>query len=658
MKTKKQHSLIILLMIFAMNGTSQQSGLAWFKSIASSGLDHSPGIAIDTAGQVFIAVNFSSPLTLETSGNSDTLDPGLHGEAIVAQINTENGSLVRYFHLSSPGHIAITGIGFYLQRLVVSGSCHDSVFIKPSGGQASYLGGGTDTHTGFQLFCGIEGENPTFTQPASAALRAGFEHIGVADSLLVTTGKYLPDSVAARRVMITKGAAASRPIYLPGNTYEMEINDLGFAFGHLFVCGSFRDSLQLYNGTLFALAGKEAFVALADTIDSTYLNIPLSWHGLQDAHAVALATYDASLWVAVNFSDTLYHGSDHRLDGRGGTEAALFRYDSLLQLQATYHLKGNRSERIERLFVTGNQLYVLGNLSSDSCSLLHDGNTVLELGHGFGTGAHTLLSIDTSGTAELVWMAKEGRLGKLTGVYKISPTETLLSGLYGSTITIDSVPFNPFGIQDVYVLRIDDICLSRLKTSKEIFKFCQGDSLELRLAKAGPDHVLQPTGKSSDYFHVRMPSTYSIQYESECGCIEADSLQFEWYKPLPGEKPLKVVQAGINTFRLADGGIIELRYAGECAQAYEPLQAQFGLQPNPVTNQCYLMAALPEAGALRMELTDVHGAMVWQNMQTLGSGSHQLPVAVHTLQPGSYMLRLYFDTGLKTNQTVLKLTKL
>ncbi|KAF0128623.1 MAG: hypothetical protein FD155_3072 [Bacteroidetes bacterium] len=658
MKTKIQHSLIILLMVVAMNAMSQQSGLAWFKSIASSGVDHSPGIAIDTAGQVFIAVNFSSPLALEAGGGSDTLDPGLHGEAIVAQISTENGSLVRYFHLSSPGHIAITGIGFYLQRLVVSGSCHDSVFIKPSGGQASYLGGGTGIHTGFQLFCGIEGDNPTFTQPASAALRAGFERICVADSLLVTTGKYLPDSVAARRVMITKGAAGSRPVYLPGNTYEMELNDLGFAFGHLFVCGSFRDSLQLYNSTLYALAGKDAFVALADTIDSTYLNIPLSWHGLQDAHAVALATYDASLWVAVNFSDTLHHGVDQRLDGRGGGEAALFRYDSLLQLQATYHLKGNRSERIEKLFVSANKLYVLANVSSDSCELIHTGNSPLPLGHSYGTGAHTLLSIDTSGAADLVWMAREGRLGRLTGVHKISPTETLLSGLYGNTITIDSVPYEPYGIQNVYVLRIDDLCLSRLKTSKETFKFCQGDSLLLAYALPSPGNVLQPTEKSSDQFYVSRPGTYIIPYESECGCLDADTLQFEWYKPRPGENPLAVVQSGINAFRLAEGGIIELRYAGECTQAYEPRQAQFSLQPNPSKTHSYLMATLPEAGVLLMELTDGHGAVVWQNKHTLVSGSHQLPVAVQTLQPGSYFLRLHFDTGLKTSHAVLKLTRL
>lgn len=658
MKTKIQHSLIILLMVISVAGNAQQNGLAWFRSIATEGVDHSPGFAVDSDGQVFVAVNYASPLKLETTTGTDSLNPGLHGQALVAQISTANGSIQGYFRFSSPGHIAITGIGFHLHRMVVSGSSHDSVWLHPQQGDSLFVGGGAGVHSGFQLFCGPGGENPVFSQPAVAALRSGFEHICSADSLLVTTGKYLPDSVTLRRVMIAKGDGQSRQLSLPETTGTMELNDLCMAFGRLFAGGAFRDSLQTTRGAIYALAGKDAFVAVADTIDSTYLNVPLAWHGLQNAQVAALAAFDASLWVAVNFSDTLHHAGGPLLGGRGGSEAALFRYDSLLQLQATYHLKGNRSERIERLFVTGNQLYVLGNLSSDSCSLLRDGNAVLELGHGYGTGAHTLLRINTEGQAGLVWMAKEGRLGKLTGVYKISPTETLLSGLYGSTITIDSVPYEPYGIQDVYVLRIDDICLSRLKTSKQTFRFCAGDSLELRLAIAGPGHVLQATGKSSDYFFVREPGTYSIPYESDCGCLEADSLQFEWYKPVSGEQALAMLQAGINAFRLADGGLIELRYAGECAQAYEPLQAQFGLQPNPVTTQCHLMAALPEAGALRMELTDGHGAVVWQNMQTLGSGSHQLPVAVQTLQPGSYVLRLHFDTGLKTSHAVLKLTKL
>ena len=658
MKTKIQHSLIMLLMAVAINGMSQQSGLAWFRSIATAGVDHSPGFAVDSAGQVFVAVNYASPLALETTAGTDSLNPGLHGQALVAHISTNDGSIQRYFRLSSPGHIAITGIGFHLNRLVVSGSSHDSVWLHPHTGDSLWVGGAAGVHSGFQLFCGPGGESPVFTQPVASALRAGFERICSSDSLLVTTGKYLPDSVALRRVMLAKGHGNSREVLLPATTHTMELNDVGFAFGHLFACGAFRDSLQLHNSTLFALAGKDAFVALADSIDSTYLNVPLSYHCLQNAHAAAIAAFDGSLWVAVNFSDTLHYGSTQQLHGRGGSDAALFRYDSLLQLQATYHLRGNRGERVERLFVTGNRLYVLGNLASDSCSLLRDGNALLELGHGFGTGAHTLLSIDGEGQAQLVWMAKEGRLGRLTGVYKISPTETLLSGLYGNTITIDSVPYAPFGIQDVYVLRIDDVCLSRLKTKRETFRFCAGDSLLVKFALPMPGNVLQPSDKGSDYFYVRKPGTYSIPYESECGCLEADSLQFEWYKPVAGEQPLAMLQAGINAFRLADGGLIELRYAGECARANEPLEAQFSLQPNPVTTHCHLMAALPEAGALQMELTDGHGAVVWQQLHTLGSGSHRLPVAVHGLQPGAYMLRLHFDTGLKTNHAVLKVTRL
>jgi hypothetical protein len=658
MKTKLQNSILLVLMVGALAGNAQQSGLAWFSSIASSGVDHSPGFAIDTAGQVFIAVNFSSPLVLETQGSSDTLDPGLHGEAIVAQISTENGELLRYFHLSSPGHIAITGIGFYLHRLVVSGSCHDSVFIKPSGGQKSYLGGGTGLHTGFQLFCGPEGENPHFTQPASAALRAGFERICVADSLLVTSGKYLPDSVAARRVMIAKGDGDNRQLYLPETTYTMEVNDMAFAFGQLFIGGAFRDSLNLHNGKLFALAGKDAFVALADNIDSTYLNVPLSWNGLQDAHTVALASYDASLWVAVNFSDTLHHSDGQRLDGRGGSEAALFRYDSLLQLQATYHLKGNRNERIEKLFVSANKLYILANISSDSCELQLNNSNHIQLGHSYGTGAHTLLSIDPTGEPSLVWMAKEGRLGKLTGVHKVSDTETLLSGLYGNTLTIDSVHYEPFGIQDVYVLRIDDVCLSRLKTTKETFRFCEGDSLMVSYALSNPGNALQPTEKSTDYFYINRPGTYSIPYESDCGCLEADSLRFEWYKPRPGENPLETLQTGINAFRLANGGFIELRYAGQCTQVYDPLQPQFSLQPNPSKTYSYLNAILPESGVLQMELTDGHGAVLHKDQETLSAGQHQFPLPLQFLQPGNYFLRLHFDTGLKTSTSVLKLTRL
>jgi hypothetical protein len=645
-------------MVIALAGNAQQSGLAWFSSIASSGVDHSPGFAIDTAGQVFIAVNFSSPLVLETQGSSDTLDPGLHGEAIVAQISTENGELLRYFQLSSPGHIAITGIGFYLHRLVVSGSCHDSVFINSSGGQKAYLGGGTGLHTGFQLFCGPEGENPHFSQPASAALRAGFERICVDDSLLVTSGKYLPDSVAARRVMIAKGDGDNRQLYLPETTYTMDVNDMAFAFGQLFIGGAFRDSLNLHNGKLFALAGKDAFVALADNIDSTYLNVPLSWHGLQDAYTVALVSYDASLWVAVNFSDTLHHSDGQRLDGRGGSEAALFRYDSLLQLQASYHLKGNRSERIEKLFVSANKLYVLANISSDSCALIHNNNNPLQLGHSFGTGAHTLLSIDTTGVADLVWMAKEGRLGRLTGVHKVSPTETLLSGLYGSTITIDSVPYEPFGIQDVYVLRIDDICLNRFKTTKETFRFCEGDSLMLSYALPAPGNKLLPTGKSTDHFYISRPGSYHIPYESECGCLEADSLTFEWYRPKPGENPIETLLNERNAFRLAEGGYIELRYAGECAKVYDPNQAQFSLLPNPANEITYLRAVLPLDGSLQMEITDGLGAVVFSEKRKTLSRQLELQIPLQHLQPGNYFLRLYYDTGLKTNIHGFKIIKL
>ena len=54
----------------------------------------------------------------------------------------------------------------------------------------------------------------------------------------------------------------------------MELIDLCMAFGRLFAGGAFRDSLQTTRGAIYALAGKDAFVAVADTIDSTYLNVP------------------------------------------------------------------------------------------------------------------------------------------------------------------------------------------------------------------------------------------------------------------------------------------------------------------------------------------------------------------------------------------------
>lgn len=658
MKTKILYSFFLLLMFVAFSVKAQQNGIAWFSSIASKGVDSSPGFAVDTAGQVFVAVNFSSPLVIETGGSIDTLDPGLQGEAIVAQISIDNGSIIRYFHLGSPGHIAITSIGFHLHRLVVSGSSHDSVWLKAHNTDAVFIGGGAGLHTGFQLFCGPNGESPVFTQPVTAALRAGFERICSFDSLLVTSGKYLPDSVTERMVMIAMGDGSERLLLLPETTKKMEVNDLCYVFGHLFIGGSFHDSLNLSNGSLYALAGKDAFLAIADSFDSTYLHIPIAWHGLQDAKVSSMAAFDASLWVAVNFADTLFVAADYALNGRNGTEAALFRYDSLLNLQSSFHLKGNGSERIEKLFVSDNKLYVLANIDSDSCELMYNNSSQLLLGHPYGTGAHTLLSIDTSNQATLDWMAKEGHLGKLTGVHKVSPTETLLSGLYGNPLIIDSVQFEPFGIQDVYLLRIDDLCLSRLKSGKETFRFCDGDSIQVSYALPVSDNVLLPTGKSTDHFYIKRPGRYSIPYESECGCLETDSLAFDWYWPQPGENPLETLKDKTYNYMLADGGLIELRYFGQCMKLNDPKQPQFSLQPNPVLGTSFLKVSLTEEGELQMEISDGRGAVLYKEQKILSIGQQQLELPAQYLQPGNYFLRLQFDTGLKKSYAVLKLTKL
>lgn len=651
---------VSLLCIYLLCGElyAQQNGLAWFTSFGGTGVNYSPGFTTNDNGAIYLAINYTTPIFLTLTNKTDTLDPGTHGEAVVAQIRKESGIVESYFKLKSNAHISITDISTHNNQLVISGSGQDSVWMENSAGVMSFIGGVSPSKTGFQLFTDFSYQNIYFVQPVLNALQTSFERIFSHDSLFITTGKYLLDTLSLRQVLITQGKYENRQVFLPSFSSNLELTDITFAFGKLVFGGNFRDSISLSLGTEHAIAGKDALMLFVNNADMMEVETALFWKSKQNVLLRSMAYYNNSIWAGINFSDTLIFNDGTTLNSRSGMDAVLLRYDSLFQLQGYYQLKGNQNERIDKLYVTGEKLYVLANTSSDSCVLSINNNAVLDLSHNFGTGAHTLFSIDSMNHVNLVWMAKEGRLGKLTGVYKISPTETLLSGLFGSTITVDSVPYEPIGIQDVYMLRIDDLCLSRLKTTKESFRFCIGDSLQLIMAISKPGNILHPTGKSSDSFFISKPGKYSIPYISECGCVEADSLQFEWYKAQPGEKPLAMLQASIYPFRMANGNQIELRYIGECKQDYTTQEPQFSLSPNPSSTISNLAATLPEAGVLLIELVDGKGSVLWaKNHQTL-SGSYQIPIDLQNLKAGNYFLRLNYDTDLKNSRFTLKITKL
>jgi hypothetical protein len=657
MKTKRYIQILILaLFLIPLTGYSQQQdGLTWLRTYASTGFNTSPGFVSDTSGFLYLPVVFVDTVRFGTSGTTDTLVSAGDGDILLAKIETLTGNISQYRHFTSKAHLVVTDISMTDGYLILSGACRDSVFMIADTNDPQYLGGKTGAEKGFLLSMTTGGQFINFTIPAEEVYQSGLNIIKTEGLSLLACGTARQDTLSplANLFILNKEGESTQTII--DSLTRTDIRDGVFFNQSAWVCGSFTDSLILNDTILYAPAGIQAFMAKADT--GTFpLSDAITWRGYQDAFAAGMANFNQKLWVGINFSDSLIYGNGSMILSHGMADAVVLQYDSTLHLQHIYQFGGSYTERIDRLFVSDDRLYVLGNTASPDTKLWLNGQEKFTVTQAENAGIQTLLSIDIHDTARLEWTAQEGRLGRMTGVSKINASETIIAGVFNRQMIIDSTEFNPSGLQDVYLLRVADICLNRLKQTEMKFMFCKGDSVLISGAQWGSKTEIKADPDDGELY-ISQPGKYYIKSISDCGCKSADTLVFELIEPRDAEKkgfsnPGPVSQI----FILSDESELKIRYCGECLEREK--QATFRILPNPTSANSVLDVYLPREGTIRIKIVSAEGALVNRMEFQESEGSHQIDLQSGILKPGTYMVHTNYGDGFTNTDSPLILIKL
>ncbi len=657
MNTKRyyQFYILALLLLPIIGHSQQQDGLTWIKTFASKGFNTSPGFVTDTAGFVYLPIVFVDSVHFESSGKTDTLVSAGDGDILLAKIEALTGNIQQYRHLSSKAHLVATDISMIDGHLLLSGSCRDSVFMIADTNNPQYIGGKTGQEKCFLLEMTTDGNLINFIMPADEAYQSGLNMVRTNGHSIMAYGTVRPDTLSplANLFIIQNESESSQTII--DSLSRADIHDGIFFKQGVWVCGSFTDSLVMNNAMLYGLAGKQAFMARVDTGDYPFSNA-IAWPGYQDAEATGMAFYNHKLWVGINFSDSINSGNGSQILSHGMSDAAILQYDTTLQLQHIYQFGGSYSERIDRLFVSNNTLYVLGNTASPDTKLWINGLDKLTITQVENTGIQTLLSIDTRDSVKLEWTAQEGRLGKMTGVNKVNASETMIAGVFNQPMIIDTTEYTPAGIQDVFILRVADVCLNRLKQSDIKLMFCKGDSIQLIGAQLIGKSEIRTDPEAGNIF-IKQAGKYSVRSKNDCECEIADTLLFEVIEARDAlKKGFKSSELKFQTFILSDKSELKVSYCGECIESEK--QPLFKIHPNPSTSSSTLDMFLPKAGTMQVRIVNAEGALVKYMEYQKTEGNHRIDLQSDILKPGTYLVHINHNDGVSNISTLLVLIKL
>lgn len=623
----------------------QQTGLSWMNIFGSKGNDHSPGFIYHQTGYYILAIGFDQALCLP--GTNDTIWPKGQSDGLLIKVD-DNGQIIDKWQLMNKGHLTITAIVQSDQNIAVAGSFQDSLFLHSNNGPQFLLN--TQNYLSpFIIELTTDGTVIQAMNPYEDARYASTNYLWQSESALAAASFATIDSSNVLYNFIDLfHISGNKQIQLQSNTTHTVLGTCSFGDKTVFF-GAFNDTLILGNDSLIAKAGKDAYFGLADQDGS--IGFLGSFGSLQHAEAIAAASFENLLWVGVNFSDTLYLPNADTLVSVGSNDCLIAAFNDSLDLVHKIHIQGVFAERVDKLFVQDNKLYIFTNVASPVISgfVNETLNTQIEQDNVLGNAA--LFELDQNLQLNFLWMAQHDWTTKITGLRKAGPDETIIAGLFTEQLTIDSILYTSAGNADAFLLKISDQCISTMKSSLHYVSFCPGDSIFIPHLNVDQEGNFVYTSGYSGGLYIFEPTSISLQTTLDCGCNASDSIIFMHTDPANSE--LSATQNKSVLFLPNTKIQLSLKYCGDCS-----LNEHFTLSasPNPFLKQTNVSISLPQDGKVSFSVMRMDGTIITQQTEMkLNAGMHFYPVNLDHLPAGTYMLHVFYSYGSVSGIKTMKL---
>ncbi len=648
MKRFQLFLIIILLGAFLPSATllAQQSGLAWLKAIGSTGRDYSPGFAVSETGKLFLPVLFNQQLVLP--GTTDTiLSKG--GYDMVLMRMTSNGSLENYWHFGNNGVVNVTDISIRNEYVYISGSHQDTLFLFGTGqANNSMVSVSQNNLSGFILKLSLDGDVIEFTGFPTEAIWSVVNNIDFDDEAMIASGQYIADTVSQRKnYLYLKDSDAFISL---DEIERLTINESQWYRGKTLISGSYSDTLQLAGQTIDQPASKSGYIALLDSNTAQFI----SFDSYVEAAVSATVVMDSIVFAAIDFQDSLFVNDSFIAASMGSSDVLVVKMDTSLTIIDKVQLGGVLNERANKLLLSNGVVNLFANVCSPRTILTkaHQIQDSLSLHNIKGNAC--LIEIDTSFNADFKWVTNQDWSNRINGLYRINNTENILSGIFADSMLIDSTPYYTIGNQDVFLMRISDICLGRLKQSNLEIAFCEGDSVFIQGYSLRGKNELIKAAKPESGVYISKPMTlwYGIR-EKSCGCLLADTIAFVFSdKNIAPE-----YKTTISSYSLLDGSeLMTVKWCGSCRSNNNLFTYQ--VIPNPFINQTQLALVLPEQGKLKLEILDYTGTTIYViNERPYTSGAHSIHLPLAGYSKGSYLLRITYSINDRQHTEIVKLIK-
>jgi hypothetical protein len=636
MKTKIVFIIFLNLTIIYLSQlkAQNQNNLKWIRRFYSSEYSASPGF-VEKNDNLFMPINYSGILYYIVNDDPLPLTKANCSNTLLCKFNNVTGELNTHCNLKSNAPLAITSINLSEDGLLMAGSYRDSVFGETDSSALLYLGGTPGLEKAFTIKLDFNFNLINFQNQNFSTEQSGFNSVTTFDDKFVAIGTASLDSSDPMFNYAAWDQAEDKITFMVDTVQGIILSSTTNFKDKPWVCGSFADSLVLADTIFKSSSGTQAFGAILQDEGNPYTNA-LVWRSRQLAHAVSLASKDNFLWAAVNYSDTLFLPNGQYVVSLGMTDGAILQYDTVFNLTHIYQLGGIYSDRIDKLFVDGDILFVLGNIASPDGQFYKDGISILQLDTIQHIGLQILISIKDGQPERLEWAAHEGRLGKIAAAKKLNSSEFFIAGTYAQPLIIDSIEFKPYNISNIYLMRIANDCINQLKKSNLEVNICQGDSLKIEGAYfIGSKQI--GLNSDSSFIILKMPGKYAIKLYSNCQCNVSDTLEVKFLPNIINQKSF-IISTDLQIYTLSNGNLLKIIYCGECKMA--PSEPVFYIFPNPFDKEATIQAELPNAARLNLILLNSQGQKVMTQEKYYNSGKHVIHLNTKSLQAGSYWLQI------------------
>jgi len=647
----KPNHLIYYIVLFNFfmafsSANAQQSGLAWLKAIGSDGRESSPGFAVDSSGKLFLPVTFNQAMGLP--GTTDTLLP-MGGYDLALLHLTVGGELEKYWHFGNKGVVNITDISVENGSVYLSGSHQDTLrLMKNAQAGDSVIGVSPEGVTGFMMILNDEGDVVAYTSFPVDAIWSVFNTISLANNYVFTTGQFIADTTAPKTNFIYQKQGNHFTTFDANQTLHLQ--EAVWFDNKPLIAGSYADTLNIDESSYVSSYTRSGFVAIIDSNATQFV----SFDSYLGAAVTALATIDSLIYVAIDFQDSLFVNDNFIAASLGAVDVMVFLLDRNLTVLDHFQLGGVLNERANKIVVSDQSINLFANVGSPLTSLTKNGQIMDSIQPDNIKGNACLVEIDDTFNADFKWITSQDWSNKINGLHQINQTEYLISGLFADSMLINSSFYHAVGHQDVFMMRISDICLGRLKQTAIQVNFCEGDSVYIHGFTLTDKNQLVKSEYPDDGVYVSEPLKlwYGLR-EKSCGCLMADTLEFAFSEP----EVNNTYASKYSTYTLLDGTeFITMSWCGNCEKQQQKFT--YNIQPNPFSTQPQLTVSLSIPGTIRYEIIDQKGTVLYDEPErSFQSGTHQFILPTTAFSKGNYLLRINYMADGEQSIEIVKLIK-